>query len=212
MARKLSDAVQSMNVDPSIIQACLAEYTTIDVEMKRLAQKQAAMFGRYEGQGVNKRSIKNAHKMSRLDRAEASAQAQSDARYLIITGILNPADDDWARAVHQSQMFTDAEETETDAPSPATKAPVMSSALNQARAHTDGYNSGKHGGEAANNPYLQGTAEYVQWAKGLSDGLADRKLRGKGATKVASTSKRGRPAGSGKRSKSNGNGAAAEHA
>jgi hypothetical protein len=195
MVRKLSEAMDQSNVDPSVIQACLAEYTTIDTEIKRLAQRQAAMFRRYEGQGVVPRSIKRAHRMSKLDKAVAAAEARTDVRYLVITGVLKPADDDWVKQVAQSDMFAEGEEPGTPSPE-----------LARARAYSDGYNSGRHGGEAINNPFLAGAAEHVEWEKGRRDGAADRALRGgasgKGKVADANPKKRGRPAGS--RNKTNG--------
>lgn len=198
MARKLSDAMQSSNVDPTIIQACLAEYTVLDTEMKRLSQKQAAMFGRYEGQGVNKLSIKRAHKMSKLDKEAARSQLRTDTRYLIITGVLNPATEDWAKKLQQSDLFSEAEAEAPEASG------TVSPDLARARAHSDGYNTGKAGGALGDNRFTPGTAEYVAWARGCSDGLADRKARGKAPVKVASGRPRGRPPGTGKKAKTNG--------
>jgi hypothetical protein len=188
MVRKLSEAM-SNNVDPAIVQACLAEYSDIDTQMKRLAQKQAAMFSRYEGQGVNRKSIKNTIKMSRQDRAAAAAQAKTDLRYYMIAGILKPADDEWVQSVSQSSIFEDTEDPhEIGKPSPD---------LARARAHADGYNSGRHGGEAINNPFHAGSQEFVAWEKGRTDGAADRKLRGTTSAKVkdadATPTRRGRP-------------------
>jgi hypothetical protein len=126
-----------------------------------------------------------------LDKAAARAQTQSDIRYLVVTGILRPADDEWVKQVSQSSLF-DADDAETiSTPSPE---------LARARAYSDGYNSGKHGGEAINNPFPAGSAEFVEWEKGRVDGQDDRALRGSGrAAKVADTTPRrgrGRPAGS----------------
>lgn len=193
MARKLSEALNEqggMNVDPSLIQACLAEYTEVDTQIKRLSQKQAAMFKRYENQGVNVRSIKNSHRASRQDKAAAAAQAQSDVRYLIITGVLNPANDDWAKHVSQTDMFSQ----EASATSPIG---TVSPQLARARAHSDGYNTGRHGGDGQTNPHTAGSAEHVAWLGGLKDGQADRALR-PGAARVvkandAAPRKRGRP-------------------
>lgn len=190
MVRKLSEAMNdpaSSNVDPTTIQACLAEYTRGDTEIKRLAQQQAAMLKRYEGQGVNVKSIKVAHKAGRLDKAAARAQVQSDTRYLIVTGILNPADDDWTRQISQSSLF------ESDGKADAIG--KVSPDLARARAHNDGYNSGRHGGEAINNPWQPGQLEHASWEQGRRDGAEDRTMRGKGA-KVADTKPRkpvGRP-------------------
>jgi len=188
--RKLSEAMNSGaggNVDPSIVQACLAEYTQVDTELKRLSQRQAAMLKRYEGQGVNVRSIKAAHRASKLDTAVARSQAQSDMRYLIIAGILKPADDEWVQTVSQSSLFEANEQSDLGTVSPN---------LARARAHADGYNTGKAGGEATNNQFQPGTQEYVAWAQGHKDGAADRALKPKLA-KVkpadAEPKKRGRP-------------------
>jgi hypothetical protein len=195
MVRKLSEAMQQAdqsNVDPSIIQACLAEYTQGDSELKRLAQRQAALLRRYEGQGVNVKSIKAAHRAAKLDKSAARAQAQSDMRYLVITGILRPADDEWVKQVSQSSLFDQDEDVDQiSEPSPD---------LARARAYSDGYNSGRHGGEAINNPFQAGSSEYVSWEKGRTDGRADKALRpGRENTKQADTSAprrgRGRPPG-----------------
>jgi hypothetical protein len=199
MVRKLSEAMQAANqsnVDPSIIQACLAEYTQGDSELKRLAQRQAALLRRYEGQGVNVKSIKAAHRAAKLDKAAARAQAQSDMRYLVITGILRPADDEWVKQVSQSSLFDGEDVEQVSTPSPD---------LARARAYSDGYNSGRHGGEAINNPFQAGSAEYVGWEKGRTDGQADKALRpGRENTKKADTSSRPRGRPPGARNKANG--------
>jgi hypothetical protein len=211
MARKLSDAMsEGSNVDPAIIQNCLAEYTSLNSEMKRLAQRQAAMLARYEGQGVNRKSIKVAHKASMMDGASARSQAKTDIRYMIIAGILNPANEDWVRNVTQSDMFTEDEQENNIG--------VVEPGLAKVRAYNDGYNTGRHGGEAANNQFQPGTQEFVQWEKGRMDGTADRNLKptqAKGKTADTSTEKRsrGRPKGAtGTRKKAAGNGAEEAHA
>lgn len=170
MARKLSEALAGdagSNVDPNIIQACLAEYTEVNTEIGRLSQRQSAMLARYEKQGVNIKSIKNTHRASKLDKRVATAQAQSDVRYLVITGILSPANDDWVRKVTQSDMFARGV-----APPGA-----VSPQLARARAHSDGYNSGRHGAAADTNPHKPGSAEHVAWLEGLKDGQEDRALK-----------------------------------
>jgi ribosome modulation factor len=212
MARKLSDAMAQdarSNVDPLVIQACLAEYTTTDTQIKRLAQQQAAMLKRYEGQGVSPRSIKKMHRAAKLDKAVARAEAQEDARYYIICGILSPATDEWARQVSQSTLF-DAEDSEFE------PLGTVSPDLARARAHTDGYNSGRHGGEAINNPFLAGSQEHVAWLEGLKEGQADHALRGKGAAprNADATPRRGRgrPTGSTKKRNGEDDAAVAGHA
>lgn len=194
MARKLSEAMSEgakTNVDPATIQACLAEYTEVSTEISRLAQRQAAMFRRYEGQGVNVKSIKHAHRASKLDKAAARAQTQSDMRYLVIAGVLHPADDEWAMQVSQSSLFSADEDVETV----GTSSPHLA----RARAHSDGYNSGRHGGEAISNPFQPGQETYVAWEEGRKEGQDDKALRAGGATngKKASTTTRprGRPPG-----------------
>jgi hypothetical protein len=157
---------QTAEVDPALVQACAAEYTQLNTEAARLAQKTAAMLGRYQRQGVNVRSIKRAHKAGRSDAAAASAQLRTDVRYQIILGILKPADDEWTRAVVQSEMFADLAET-----------PRVDPRLSKARAQSDGYNTGRHGGEGAENPHPPGTAEHLAWNQGHRDGVADRALK-----------------------------------
>ena len=208
MARKLSDAMSEAdptNVDPMIIQACLAEYTQTDTQIKRLAQQQAAMLKRYENQGVNTKSIKNTHRSAKRDKAEARAQIQSDIRYHVICGILNPANDEWTQAVTQTSLF--GEEDKEFEP-----LGTVSPDLARARAHSDGYNSGRHGGEASHNPFQAGSEQFVAWHQGMLDGQSDRALRGNGTVvKQADTTSRrgrGRPAGS----RNKGNGADAEEA
>lgn len=199
MVRKLSEAMSQTNVDPVVIQACLAEFTQMDTEMKRLAQRVGAMFRRYEGQGVVPRSIKRAHRLSKLDRAAAAAETRTDIRYMVVAGVLKPADDAWVQQVSQSDLFADDDAETIGTPSPD---------LARARAHTDGYNFGRHGGAAVNNPFPAGTAEHVEWHKGCGDGQADREMRGSTKGKAADTSstrKPGRPLGS--RNKPNGDAA-----
>lgn len=188
MAVRTLDEAGRQNVDPKLMQDCLAEYTRLTVESKRLAQEIAAMFGRYEGQGVNKKSVKATYKASNMEStAAALAQQKSDMHYMVVCGIVNLADDDWVRSLYQGDMFTAEEIMPPDAP--------VSRKLSDARAYNDGYNTGRHGGDETNNAHDPGTSERVQWSRGLKDGLADRDMRGKTKAKKADTSvKRGRKA------------------
>jgi uncharacterized protein (UPF0335 family) len=189
MARKLSEAMASANVDPSVIQACLAEYTQLDTESKRIAQKISSMFRRYEGQGVVPRSIKTAHRASKRDKAVAASEARTDLQYLLICGVLKPADEQWTASVMQSDMFAEPESVGTITPD-----------LARARAYSDGYNSGRHGAGTENNQHQPGTQEYVAWDEGHRDGIADRNMNPRNARgkQADATAKRpvGRPKGS----------------
>lgn len=194
MARKLSEAMASANVDPSTIQACLAEYTQLDTEAKRIAQKISSMFRRYEGQGVVPRSIKSAHRASKKDRSVAASEARTDLQYMLICGVLKAADEDWTRSVVQSDMFAEPEAVGKITPD-----------LAKARAYTDGYNSGRHGAGTENNTHQPGTQEFVSWDQGHRDGIADRNMNPRSARgkQADATPKRpvGRPKGSGKKAR-----------
>jgi hypothetical protein len=203
MVRKLSEAMAEgagANVDPLIIQSCMAEYDDLSGQAGRIAQRIAAMFTRYEKQGVNVKSVKASRRASKMDRAAARAQAQSDIRYLIIGGVLTPANDDWARQVSQSNLFAD----EKDLANATTTSPNLA----RARAHSDGYNSGRHGGAAINNPFQPGSETYAAWEEGRKDGLVDKGLRASANGKTANTTSRGpgRPKGT-KNKRANGDAA-----
>jgi hypothetical protein len=180
MALRTLEEAGRRNVDPKLMQDCLAEYTRLDIEMKRLAQETAAMFGRYEGQGVNKKSIKATYKASNMESREAVlAQQKSDMHYMVACGVVTVADDAWVRSLYQGDMFSAEEVMPEDAP--------VSRKLSDARAYNDGYNTGRHGGDEANNKLDPGSSERVQWSKGLKDGLVDRDMRGKTKPKKADT-------------------------
>jgi uncharacterized protein (UPF0335 family) len=170
MVRKLSEAMGDNGppvADHTIVQACLAEYTELDSEGKRIAQKISSMFRRYEGQGINVKSIKATHRASKQDKAVAAAQARSDMQYMFACGVLRLADAEWARSVVQADLFGDAEPEEIGRPSEQ---------LAAARAYSDGYNTGRHGGETGQNPHPPGMREHVAWIEGNKDGLHDRNL------------------------------------
>lgn len=163
-----------VNASPDDVSACYAEFVSLKSDVARLGQRIAAMFNRYEKQGVNPKAIKAAYAKAQKDPTEAARFHLIETEYLNLLGIIDV--DDQGQG-HFAQMLGPQK------PKPSTEAQARLAAV---RAHTDGYNSGLAGGGKDNNPHDAGTEPHVKWIEGWHDGYADRLAKNPDGDKIKS--------------------------
>ena len=176
MAKKPNS--EKPNANPDDVAGCFAEYSQMQGEMSRIKQRIATMLKRYENMGVDGNAVKYAYAQSHKENPEHKHKKRTE--YLVILGLIGVDEEGQSN-------FSAA----LDVAKPSTE---IASKLALARAHTDGYNSGRHGGKIENNPFNAGTETFVKWLEGFHDGHADRIAHNPDADKVteATPRKRGR--------------------
>lgn len=141
---------------------CFLDLNEIDSQIASLGQKKARTIARYENIGVDVDAVRECQKLARKDDAPDWIK-----RIVAAAGVLKI-------------IPTETEDDGQISLMPGLKVAAASTAAQSriavARAHGDGYNSGKHGGSADNNPHAAGTEEYVAWGNGCIDGEADRAI------------------------------------
>lgn len=178
---------ENTNVSPDAIAGCYAEYASLMADSARNTQKIAAMFARWErSDGVDKDGIQDSYKLANKDPEEAKRRIKIRKEYRAILGIISMDED--------GQLGLDAE----FAPHVSKPSPELQQRVACARAHADGYNSGKAGGTIDACPYQVGSEEAVHWHDAWADGREDRIARNPDLENVtqAEPRKRGRPPGS----------------
>lgn len=145
----------------------LADYTSLDTAGARIRQQVKTLLDGFEKEGGDKAELKALHKSMKLDPREAQAKLERRLRYHAGQGIVVS----WLE--NGQGTVVGLLGPEAQAPDKNSKA---SKQLSAARAHADGYNSGKRGAVPADNPFSAspGSEEYVQWHDGRDDGQRDR--------------------------------------
>lgn len=150
------------NTKPDDTAECFLELKGIDSAIASLGQKKARTIARYENMGVDVDAVRYCQKLENKDDAP-----------------------DWIKRVLAAAAQLSIIPTETEDDGQITLMPGLRVAavsqkamdkLSIARAHGDGYNSGRHGGSADNNPFEAGTEVYVAWGNGCMDGAADKAI------------------------------------
>lgn len=141
----------------------LSEYTELKTASQRLAQKMKTALAAYENKGGDVDEIKFAHKMAKLDKGEARAKVQRMNRAAVWSGII------------EYEANGQANFTATFTEAPKKQSTEAGARLARARAHADGYNSGKSGGSIDASPFNDkpGSEEFVAWRDGWNDGHDD---------------------------------------
>lgn len=169
------------NINPEAVAGCFSEYSSMMGDMARLGQRIAVMFTRYEkSDGVDSKSIKHAYGLSRKDPAVAAAQVRRNNEYARLLGIVS------FDANGQGDFMAGLDTGEP----PLTLAPEAAARVQAARAHADGYNTGKAGGTMEHNTCEPGTEAHVRWIEGFHDGHADRIMKNPDADKAKQASTR----------------------
>lgn len=182
MAKRPSKpAAERPNASHNDIAACFADYSELSGTMGRIKQSIATMFGRFEKMGVDTKSVKFAY--SQAQKADATEAHRKRTQYLAILGVID--------------TDADGQTSFLNAVAPAELNPATDARLKAARAHGDGYNTGRHGGKIDACRFDAGTEEFVKWREGFADGHADRIAKDPEADRVteATPRRRGRPAG-----------------
>lgn len=147
----------------------LAELTTLETAKQRIAGDTSALAQRVKAKGGVKawKSLKAVHSYKKLDRDEAIALLED----LVVAAAQVDIRISW-----MGNQATFADIMEQPAAQSAPIASIGAESLAVARAHSDGYNSGKRGAVPSDNPHAHkpGSAEYVAWHNGRDDGDSDR--------------------------------------
>jgi ribosome modulation factor len=145
----------------------LAELEKLETRKASLSGEFSALKERVKSGDGDWMGLKEVRKLKRLEPAEATARLDS----LLVLARQNEIKVTWFR---NQAAFSDFMETNQPPP----KNTAGSRDLAAARAHGDGYNSGRNGAVPHENPFnhAPGSEEYVQWLKGRDDGQLDREL------------------------------------
>ncbi|HUY05066.1 MAG TPA: hypothetical protein VMV33_17450 [Rhodocyclaceae bacterium] len=191
MAIRASKAIAAgaSNVDADAEAQCLIEVMRFDSDMGRLRQAKGTMLKRFESMGVNIKGVQLAARLSKVD--DAQSQYRANTQTLLRLKILSVDDTGQGSFIKGLEVVKAA-------------SPKLEDDVSRARAHSDGYNSGRGGALVSSCKFNAGSAEFVAWRDGWEDGHKDRLARNPDAEKVvvASGRKRGRPAGSTNKPKS----------
>lgn len=157
-----SDRNVGSNVAPDDTADCFLALKEIDLETARLGQKKARTIARFENMGVDVEAVREVQRLEHKDDAP-----------------------DWIKRVVAAATRLRVIPSATDSDGqitfmPGLKVEALSKdaqdRLDIARATGDGYNSGRHGGTADDNPHKAGSPLYVAWGNGCIDGAADRAI------------------------------------
>jgi len=148
---------------PHQLQEWLTEMTELDTAAARIRQKQATLKKVVENSRGDWKAMKALFASTKLSEAEATANLEALVGYHRSLGIRVSFDP------NGQGSLDDVLREEA----PPKTAPV-SAGLAVARAHSDGFNSGRHGGQPSDNPFSArpGSEEYVAWHDGRDEGAA----------------------------------------
>ena len=147
----------------------LAKMLELEGRKQRISGLMSALKTDVEAAGGNWAGLKMQFKlMKMLEDDEPAATALVDD---IMAGALQAG----VKITWVADQATFADFMEANQPPPKNTEGTRD--LSEARAHGDGYNSGKAGAVPGDNPHHAGTAEYVSWEKGRADGQLDLELR-----------------------------------
>ena len=141
---------------------CFLALQEIDSAVARLGQKKAATIARFENLGVDVEAVRYCQKLDNKDDAPAWIK-----RIIAMAARLS---------IIPTETESDGQITLMPGLRVAALDPAAQDKLAVARAHNDGYNTGRHGGSADDNPHQPGTEAYVAWGGGCLDGAADRAI------------------------------------
>lgn len=157
---------------------CFLELTELKASMARIGQKTAVTIARYENMGVDVDAVRECMKLEKKD--DAPEWIKRVLAAAAVLRIIPVAEEDDGQMTLMPGLKVAAADQETQ------------DRLAIARAHGDGYNTGRRGGSADDNPHKAGTEVYVAWGNGCLDGQADRAARKPSAenTQTADTTNR----------------------
>ena len=170
---------QKPNATPELVAEAFVAISGLEREIAAIKQRMATTFSNYEKQGVDRRALKAALRMSYRD--EAQAEHKKATEYLVMLSIISVDEDgqgSFAAALGVPMPAGDAGRN-----------------LELMRIYNDGYNTGRQGGLVTLCMHHAGSEEFVKWRDGWDDGQRDRRLAKPDADKVttASPRRRGRP-------------------
>lgn len=142
---------------------CFLELTELKASIARLGQKTAVTIARYENMGVDVEAVRECMKLEKKEDAPDWIKRILSAAAVL--RIIPVAQESGGQMTLMPGLKVAAADQKTQ------------DRLAIARAHTDGYNTGRHGGSADDNKHKPGTEVYVAWGNGCLDGQADRAAR-----------------------------------
>jgi hypothetical protein len=151
------------NTGPDDLAECLTGLAELEVAQMRLKAKLSAHWRKYENLGVDKKEALSVHAMSKMTKEERDAKRRIRDRYEHFAF-------DFDKKTGQGSFAAAMESRPERSP---TSLSMPERRLSVARAHTDGYNTGKAGGDATNCPHNPGTEEYVAWHDSWGDAQDD---------------------------------------
>jgi ribosome modulation factor len=166
--------IVTSNTNPEAVANCFTEYASMMGDVARIGQRIAATFARFEkSDGVDSKAIKANYALSLKEPEVAAAQLRRNNEYARLLGIVSFD----ANGQGDFTAGLDVSPTQTLAPDAAAR-------VQAARAHADGYNTGKAGGTLEHNTHTPGSRAHVQWIEGYHDGHADRLMKNPDAANI----------------------------
>lgn len=172
-------AARKNGPSPQQNQDWLARLTRLKTESRRVAGEISALGTEVKGAGgaLHWKNLKKVHDLQKMDPSEAVAELE---------GLIQIAAQNEIRVTWAGNQATLADVLDQNQPPP--KNTQGSRDLDEARAHSDGYNSGKNGSVPSDNPFQHapGSLQYVAWHNGRDEGQKDREKNRPGeAARVA---------------------------
>ncbi len=151
---------------PEERQQTLAELTRLKTEAQRIAGLISTLCNGFKAKGGDVKALKFLHGLTKLDPREAQAHLETMVRYATDIDIKISWQEDGQGALSDVLEGGGIPASPTDAKMD----------LARARAHADGYNSGKAGAVPSDNPFSHrpGSEEFVAWHDGRDEGQSDR--------------------------------------
>jgi ribosome modulation factor len=146
----------------------LGEYTEIRFQQMRWASKAAKCLDAHEREGGDRDDIRDGFTLGKLSPDERKAEIRRQMRVASYMGVTT-----WQETGQASFIATFDQPPEELDTLGAGGAPI-GSRLSLARAHVDGYNTGKAGGEVSVCPFPAESEEATSWETGWQDGREDR--------------------------------------
>lgn len=180
MAKATHTAEDRPNATAEQTAECFLELSELKASVSRIGQKTAVTIKRYENMGVDVDAVRECMKLEKKE--DAPDWVKRVLAAAAVLKIIPVAEDKGGQMTLMPGLKVAAADQATQ------------DKLAVARAHSDGYNVGRHGGGSADdNPHKAGTEVYVAWGNGAIDGQADRAARKKPEpenTKAADTTNR----------------------
>lgn len=156
----------------------LSEYTRLKTQARSIAGDISALGSKVKAAAgqTHWKNLKKRHDLMKMDKSEALAELENLVTQMAEEGV---------RISWMGNQATMADVLDQQQAPPKNTEGTRD--LDEARAHSDGYNSGYNGSIPSDNPFrhIPGSGQYVAWHNGRDEGQMDREKRKPGeATRV----------------------------